>query len=67
MAATTIIIIRRADVNLHKNTKDKLLTTNASIWYNKVCRANYLAPKYGHINIRDNNPRNVATKKPAIL
>jgi hypothetical protein len=53
-------------VNLYKNTKDKLLRTNAAIWYDEVCTAKHLAPKKAHIIIKDNNPRNVATKKAAI-
>jgi hypothetical protein len=50
-------------INLHKNIKDKLLRTNAVIWYNKVCRTKHLANKDAHIKIKDNNSRKVATKK----
>jgi hypothetical protein len=46
--------------NLHKKSRNKLVRTNAAIWYSKVCRAKHLAPKYAHINIKNNNPRNVA-------
>ena len=53
-------------VNLNKNTKDKPIRTYAAIWYHKVRRAEHLAPKYAHITIKDNTPRNVATKKFAI-
>jgi len=28
--------------NLYKNTKDKLLRTNAAFWYNKLCGAEHL-------------------------
>lgn len=52
-------------VILYKNTKDKLLRTNAAIWYNEVCTAKHLAPKQAHTNIKDNNTRNVATKEAA--
>ena len=33
-------------IHLHKNTKQKLLKTNAAIWFNKMCRHKHLAPKY---------------------
>lgn len=32
-------------VNLYKNTKDKVLRTNAAIWFNEICTAKHLAPK----------------------
>jgi len=53
-------------VNLNKNTKDKPLRINAAICYHKVRRAKQLAPKYAHITVKDNTPRNEATKKLAI-
>jgi hypothetical protein len=33
--------------NSFKNAKQKLLKTNAAIWFNKICRINQLTPKYG--------------------
>jgi hypothetical protein len=36
--------------NSHKNTKLKLLKTNAAIWFNKICRIKRLKPNY--INIK---------------
>ena len=35
--------------NVYKNTKLKLLKTNAAIWFNKICRDRQLQPRY--INI----------------
>jgi hypothetical protein len=49
-----------------RNSKDKLLRTNTTIWFNKVCKTKHLAPKYAYIRIKGNNPWNMATKKAAI-
>jgi hypothetical protein len=32
--------------NLCANANDKLLKTNAAIWFNQVCRIEHLDPKY---------------------
>ena len=37
--------------NSYKNTKLKLLKTNAAIWFNKICRNNHLQPKYISLKI----------------
>jgi hypothetical protein len=38
---------QQADMsNNFKNGKQKLLKTNAAIWFNKICRINQLTPKY---------------------
>jgi len=40
---------RQAKVcNIYKNTKLKLLKTNAPIWFNKVCKIKQLKPNYIH-------------------
>jgi len=44
----------------YKNTKLKLLKTNAAIWFNKVCRTKGVKPNY--INIRTNG-RSLQDKK----
>jgi hypothetical protein len=33
----------------HQNIKRKLLKTNASVWFNKICTAEHLQPKYTNI------------------
>jgi len=38
--------------NSFKNTKLKLLKTNAAIWFNKICKTKQIKPNY--INIRIN-------------
>jgi len=38
--------------NFYKNTKLKLLKTNASIWFNKICRDRQLKPRYINIKIK---------------
>jgi len=40
---------------IFKNTKRKLLRTNAAVWFNKVCRIRQLQPNY--INIKVNGHR----------
>jgi hypothetical protein len=37
----------------YKNTKIKLYKNNATIWYNKTCRARELTPIYTNIKIKD--------------
>ena len=37
--------------NIYKNTKLKLLKTNAAIWFNKIYRKNHLQPKYISLKI----------------
>lgn len=50
----------------HQNTKKKLLRTNASIWFNKICRHENLQPKYIDIKISGNNKRSHTTKQAAV-
>jgi hypothetical protein len=37
--------------NAYKNTKEKLHRTNATIWFNKLCRSYHLKPNYIKITI----------------
>jgi len=41
--------------NIYKNIKLKLLKTNATIWFNKICRTKHLTPNYIHIKVSGNN------------
>jgi len=34
--------------NTYKNTRLKLLKTNAALWFNKMCRLKHLKPNYIH-------------------
>jgi hypothetical protein len=57
----TIKIIDAQQAKLHnnyKNTKIKLLKTNAAIWFNKTCKMKNLKPSY--INIKINGNTNIA-------
>jgi hypothetical protein len=47
--------------NIYKNMKLKLLKTNASMWYNKICKAKQLTLKYIHIKINGNNTQSKMT------
>ena len=42
-------------IHHHKNTKQKLLKTNAVIWFNKMCRLKHLNPKYIQIKVNGNS------------
>jgi hypothetical protein len=45
-----IINVKQAKIyNHYKNKKEKLLKTNAAIWFNKMCRTQQLCPKYVHV------------------
>jgi hypothetical protein len=41
------------------NTKNKLLKTNAAIWFNKICRSHQLTPKYVNIKVNGSNKQEV--------
>jgi hypothetical protein len=40
-----------------KNIKEKLLKTNADIWFNKICGNHQLTRKYVNIKVNGNNKR----------
>jgi len=44
-ATIKIVNAQQAKLNNYKNTKLKLLKTNAGIWFNKMCKINLLAPE----------------------
>jgi hypothetical protein len=46
----------------YRNIKSKLLKSKASIWFNKVCKAEQLQPKYIDIKINGSNERSHNTK-----
>jgi hypothetical protein len=41
----------------YRNIKEKLLKTNASIWFNKICKIEQLSPKDIHITVNGNNQK----------
>jgi hypothetical protein len=41
----------------YRNIKEKLLKTNASISFNKICKTEKLSPKYMHITVNGNNQK----------
>jgi hypothetical protein len=45
----------------YQNIKEKLHKTNASIWFNKICKTEHLTPNYIHITVNGNNQN--STKK----
>jgi hypothetical protein len=49
----------------YRNIQEKLLRTNAAIWFNKRCRTQQLCPKYIHIRGSGSNKRSQKTKQQA--
>jgi len=50
MEHVKVINVQQAkSVHVHKNTKEKLLRTNAVNLFNKMCRPDYLNPENVHI------------------
>jgi hypothetical protein len=39
-------------INTFKNAREKLLQTNAAIWFNKICRINHVTPQNSQIKIK---------------
>jgi len=52
--------------NIYKNTKLKLLKTNAAIWFNKICRDRQLQPRYINIKIKGRKQQDMKTAANAI-
>ena len=58
-ACIEIIEAQQAKIcNSYKNTRLKLLKTNAGVWFNKICKTKQLTPKYFSIKINGNNRQN---------
>jgi hypothetical protein len=45
----------------YKNTKLKILKTNAAIWFNKVCRTKQIKPNYINVKINGKSQRDKKT------
>jgi hypothetical protein len=52
--------------NIYKNTKLKLLKSNAAIWFNKICRERHLKPKYINITINGRKQQDKRTTAHAV-
>jgi hypothetical protein len=52
-------------IYLCKNNETKLQTTNAAIWYNKMCKQLQLSPSYTHIKGNGSNHQSYNTQKVA--
>jgi hypothetical protein len=69
MHGTTIKITNAQQAkpyNNYKNTKLKLLKTNAAIWFNKLCRIKQLKPNYINIKINGRKPQDKKVTANAI-
>jgi hypothetical protein len=69
MHGATLKIIEAQQAKLcknYKNTKLKLLKTNAAIWSNKMCRIKHLKPNYIHIKINWKKSQDKRTTANAI-
>jgi hypothetical protein len=52
--------------NIYKNTKLKLLKSNAAIWFNKMCRERHLRPRYINISINGRRQQDKKTTAHAV-
>ena len=52
--------------NIYKNTKLKLLKSNAAILFNKICRDRQLQPRYINIKIKGGKQQDTKTAANAI-
>jgi hypothetical protein len=69
MHGATIEIINAQQArlnNIYKNTKLKLLKTNAAIWFNKICRDRQLKLKYISFKINGRKQQDKRTTTNAI-
>jgi len=57
-----VVNAKQAKLNNYKNTRLKLLKTNAAIWFNKMCKVKQLKPNYINIKINGHKPQNKKTK-----
>jgi hypothetical protein len=57
---------RASLLNNFKNTKGKLLRTNAAIWFNKMCKIRQLKPNYINIRISGKKQQDKRTTTQAI-
>ena len=51
----------------YKNTKLKLYKSNATIRFNKTCKAKQLTPTYANIKIKGDNPKSCLVLFPYIF
>ena len=59
-----LINVQQANItHAHKNMKEKLHRTNASIYFNKMCTSNHLTPNYIKIT---NNGHNKASSRTSV-
>jgi len=69
MHSATIRIMNAQQVKLnnnYKNTRLKLLKTNAAIWFKKMCKVKQLKPNYTNIKINRQKPQDKMTTTNAI-
>jgi hypothetical protein len=55
-------VAQQAKIYNYKNTRLKLLKTNAAIWLNKICKNMQMTPKYYSIKISGNNRQIMNTR-----
>jgi len=67
MHGATIKIVSAQQAKLdnnYKNTKLKLLKTNAAIWFNEMCKIKQLKPNYINIKINGHMTRGLQSMQP---
>jgi len=69
MHGTIVKIIEAQQASLcnsYKNTKLKLLKTNAAVWFNKMCKIKHLKPNNINIKVNGKRSQDKKTTKDAV-
>jgi hypothetical protein len=69
MQGTNVNIIEAQQASLcnsYKNTELKLLKTNATMWFNKMCKTKHLKPNYINIKVNGKSSQDKKTTTNAI-
>jgi hypothetical protein len=66
MGNIKFVYAKQAQKIYEYNTKEKLLKTNTTTWFNKTCLLHHLTPKYANVQIKGNNRHCINTTKAAV-
>jgi len=65
MASIKFVASQAKTINRYKNTRSKLLTCCANIYFNKQCLVKKVIPKYTNLKFTNNSPVSQVTTKTA--
>jgi len=52
-----LINVQQVRIIHHYKTSRNNFTTNAAVWFNKICGFNHLNPEYIHIQVNESDAR----------